>query len=157
MRRTISPATVIAAIALFFSLTGAGMAATGYRITSIWQISPKVRHELRGERGPAGPQGTTGPQGSAGAADWSQTYLVGTGAVLTTAQPEVQLVTHCNAGDQVVSGGFSGANELVTSDQQVIADSIDGPGWQVVAHLDPNAAPGAEAYVRDEAFCAPAH
>ena len=55
----------------------------------------------------------------------------------------------------MVSGGYSGVNEIVTSDQQVIPDTLDGPGWEIVAHLDPNAAPDAEAYVRDEAFCAP--
>lgn len=67
MRKHISPATVIAAAALFFSLTGAGMAATGYRITSIWQIVPKVRHELRGAQGPQGTPGPQGPQGLQGA------------------------------------------------------------------------------------------
>jgi hypothetical protein len=53
---------VIASVALFFSLGGAGMAATGYRVTSIWQIAPKVRAELRGARGPQGPQGATASQ-----------------------------------------------------------------------------------------------
>lgn len=72
MRQRISPATVIALAALFFSMTGAGLAATGYRITSLFQISPKVRHALRGAQGPTGPQGPqglqglTGPQGPAG-------------------------------------------------------------------------------------------
>jgi hypothetical protein len=73
MRRRISPAMLVALLALFFSLTGAGMAATGFRITSLSQIAPNVRHELRGARGPrgftgaAGPQGPAGPQGAPGA------------------------------------------------------------------------------------------
>jgi hypothetical protein len=69
MRNRISPTTIIASVALFFSLTGAGLAATGYRITSLWQIAPKVRHELRGQcgpQGPAGPQGGPGQQGATG-------------------------------------------------------------------------------------------
>lgn len=155
MKRRTTPATVIASIALFFSLTGAGMAATGYRITSLWQIAPKVRHELRGSQGPVGPGGAAGPQGPAGTVSWSQSYIVGTAATLTTAQPKVEIVTQCHPGDQVVSGGYSGANEIVTADHQVSAVALDGPGWEIIAHLDPNAPSEAEAYVRDEAFCAP--
>ena len=150
-RKHISPATILATAALFFSLGGAGMAASRYLVTSKSQIAPSVRLALQGRRGPTG---TTGPQGPAGTVDWSQTYLVGTGAVLTAAQPEVTLVAHCRAGDQVVSGGYSGVGEIVTSDQQVIPDTLDGPGWEIVAHLDPSAS--GESYVRGEAFCAPA-
>ena len=158
MKHRISPAAVIASLALFFSLTGAGMAASRYLITSVSQIKPSLRHALRGEKGPRGAQGAQGPigpQGPAGTVDWSQAYIEGTGAALTAAQPTVTLITQCRAGDQVISGGYSGVGEIVTSDQQVIPDTLDGPGWEIVAHLDPNAAPGAEAYVRDEAFCAP--
>ena len=67
MKRKPSPATIIASVALFFSLgTGAGIAAQHYLITSLSQISPKVRHELRGRMGPAGPTGPQGAQGPIG-------------------------------------------------------------------------------------------
>ena len=158
MKHRISPATLIASLALFFSLTGAGMAASRYLITSVSQIKPSGRHALRGERGPQGAPGAIGPQGAqgpAGTVDWSHAYIEGTGAALTAAQPTVTLIMQCRPGDQVISGGYSGVNEIVTADQQVIPDTLGGPGWEIVAHLDPNAAPGAEAYVRDEAFCAP--
>ena len=56
-----SPSLIIATIALFFSLTGAGLAAQHFIITSTSQIKPSVRQALRGERGLQGrPTGTTG-------------------------------------------------------------------------------------------------
>lgn len=67
--RRINPTTVIACAALFFSLAGNGIAAQHYLITSLSQIKPSVRAELRGAQGPQGvpgPTGPTGPQGSAG-------------------------------------------------------------------------------------------
>jgi hypothetical protein len=64
-----SPTTIIACLALFFSLTGTGIAASRYIITSTAQIKPSVRRALHGTEGPqgiAGPQGPTGPMGPAG-------------------------------------------------------------------------------------------
>jgi hypothetical protein len=60
---------VVALLALFISLCGTGIAATHYVITSVNQIAPKVRTELRGAAGKTGRQGrpgATGPQGAAG-------------------------------------------------------------------------------------------
>jgi hypothetical protein len=67
MRVLKSPA--IAWVALFFSLTGTGLAASRYVITSTSQIKPSVRRALRGPEGPpgaAGPQGPTGATGPTG-------------------------------------------------------------------------------------------
>lgn len=61
-----TPATIIASVALFFSLVGTGIAADHYLITSLSQIAPKVRHELRGERGPQGIPGIPGIPGTPG-------------------------------------------------------------------------------------------
>ena len=47
MKRRPSPATIIASVALFFSLTGAGLAASHYLITSTRQIAPNVLRQLR--------------------------------------------------------------------------------------------------------------
>jgi hypothetical protein len=61
----LSPATVIATIALVFAMSGGAYAAGKYLITSTKQISPKVLKTLQGK---AGARGATGPQGLAGTA-----------------------------------------------------------------------------------------
>jgi hypothetical protein len=66
MSRKLSPATVIAGVALFFAIGGGALAASRVLITSIHQISPGVVAKLRGERGPRGPQGLQGQQGTQG-------------------------------------------------------------------------------------------
>jgi hypothetical protein len=70
MLRRPAPATVIALVAVFFSLSGVAFAAKHYVISSKGQISPKVLKALkgnRGKRGAAGPVGPAGPAGAAGA------------------------------------------------------------------------------------------
>jgi hypothetical protein len=79
IRKRLTPATVIATIALVFAMSGGAYAAGKYLITSTKQISPKVLKSLQGRagargatglQGPAGAPGvgTPGPQGPAGAA-----------------------------------------------------------------------------------------
>jgi len=76
-----SPPTIIATIALFFSMGGASLAvASHYLITSTSQIKPSVVRQLQhgaaakvitgpsGAAGPAGAQGSTGAPGPAGLA-----------------------------------------------------------------------------------------
>jgi hypothetical protein len=46
MPRRPSPTTIIACLALFFSLAGTGIAASRYIITSTSQIKPSVRRSL---------------------------------------------------------------------------------------------------------------
>jgi hypothetical protein len=65
--RHVSPATVIAAVALVFAMAGGAYAAKRYVITSTGQISPKALRALSGKAGPKGAAGATGSQGSAGA------------------------------------------------------------------------------------------
>lgn len=71
----VSPATVIATLALVFAITGGAYAAGKYVITSPKQIKPSVLKSLQGRAGAngapgaagaAGPQGSAGPAGSAG-------------------------------------------------------------------------------------------
>jgi hypothetical protein len=57
MSRRPSPTTIIACLALFFSLAGTGIAASHYIITSTSQIKPSVRRALRGAEGARGPAG----------------------------------------------------------------------------------------------------
>lgn len=61
----LSPATVIAMVALVFALGGTAL-ASGYIITSTHQIKPSVLKKLRGNRGRRGPRGLQGVQGAKG-------------------------------------------------------------------------------------------
>ncbi len=74
-RMHVSPATVIASLALVFAMSGGAFAAGRYLITSTKQISPKVLKALAGKngangapgaQGPLGPSGATGPAGPTG-------------------------------------------------------------------------------------------
>lgn len=81
MRRRVrvSPAGVVAVLALVFAMSGGAYAANRFLITSTKQISPKVLKALKGAPGatgangangapgPAGPAGPAGPQGPGGA------------------------------------------------------------------------------------------
>jgi hypothetical protein len=60
----VTPATVIATLALVFAMTGGAYAASKYLITSTKQISPKVLKSLKGS---SGKNGASGPAGAAGA------------------------------------------------------------------------------------------
>lgn len=64
--KRVKPATILASLALFFSLGGVGYAANHYLITSTHQIKPSVLKQLHGKRGPAGPQGVIGFVGANG-------------------------------------------------------------------------------------------
>ncbi len=64
----LSPATVIATLALVFAMSGGAYAAGKYVITSAKQIKPSVLKSLQGKAGPAGANGAQGPAGSTGVA-----------------------------------------------------------------------------------------
>lgn len=68
MRHKPSISGVIAAVALFFAIAGAGAyAADSYIITSTHQIKPSVLRKLANDvRGPRGTAGTAGAQGASG-------------------------------------------------------------------------------------------
>jgi hypothetical protein len=67
-RRRVSFAGVVAMLALVVAVGGGtAWAAHHYLITSIKQIKPSVRRDLRGPRGPRGPQGAPGARGATGA------------------------------------------------------------------------------------------
>ena len=67
-RLHLSPATVIAGLALVFAMSGGAYAAKKYLITSTKQISPSVLKQLQGKAGPAGAPGAAGAQGAQGPA-----------------------------------------------------------------------------------------
>ncbi len=64
--KRVSPATVLAVVALVFAMTGGAIAAKKYLITSTNQISPAVLKKLTGKPGPAGPTGAAGQAGAKG-------------------------------------------------------------------------------------------
>lgn len=169
MRHRISPAMLVACAALFFSLGGAGMAATGYRITSLWQIAPRVRHELRGARGPAGPPGPTGPPGPnavvAAADPMADAYVRRQTVTLSSAQAQAEVqqagaaviagVAVCNIPDRAVGGGYEDAvNVDVTQTSPPEAPlSLVPYAWEVFGSV---VDPGKDAQVTIVAECVPA-
>lgn len=138
-------ATVVASVALFFSLGAGAQAATGFRITSIWQIAPKVRHELRGARGPQGLrglQGLVGPAGQPGAPATASLSPAGTyqSAIVNICSdgtcPSVAVaVAMCPIGQTPISGGFYLDRNATFI--PAVAESVAAPvpmpgGWAVV-------------------------
>ena len=70
MKKRPSGALVISVVALFFAVTGTGIAATHWIITSTSQIKPSVLTALKGKtgaRGATGAKGATGDTGGQGA------------------------------------------------------------------------------------------
>lgn len=65
-RLRVSPATVIAIVALVLAMTGGAYAAGRYVITSAKQIKPSVLKALKGNAGAAGKAGAPGTAGTAG-------------------------------------------------------------------------------------------
>ncbi len=63
----VSPAGMIATLALIFAMSGGAYAASKYVITSTKQIKPSVLKSLQGKTGPAGAPGSAGPAGAQGA------------------------------------------------------------------------------------------
>jgi hypothetical protein len=150
MKRKPSAATIIACVALFFSLSGAGIAASHYLISSVSQIKPSVRAALRGS---AGPQGAPGRPASASPLDRSSTY--------TAVGDEVQLavtptnptgsggaLVACRGSDVLLSGGFDSGNAVVDASQPSIASDAF---WNVRASVAPGQTSG---WVRAWALCA---
>ncbi len=102
-RMHVSPATMIASLALVFAMSGGAYAASKYVITSTKQISPKVLKSLQGKAGPAGPagpagaagvgaagvqgaQGAQGPQGPAGTGEKGEKGTTGTAGTSVTSK-----------------------------------------------------------------------
>lgn len=151
MHRRPSPATVIAALALFFALGGTAVAARHYLITSTSQIKPSVLHQLQGAprlaqgtpgaTGPQGPAGPTGPQGPAGPSNVSGLTEVQGPKNSVAAGGVATSVATCPTGQHAVSGGSyvyagtmsgeaSEASEGRTSWFVIVANTSSyGGGW----------------------------
>lgn len=158
MRKRISPATIIACVALFFSLGGASLAASHYLITSVRQIAPKVRHELRGaqgSQGSAGPAGPAGPVGPQGPVSGAGAYVLGGDfTVLTPADPATERTTSCRPGDSAIAGSYDGNNIVVTTSRPTnTGNGVTGNSWTIRATLQDGASSG---YVLPSVICVPA-
>jgi hypothetical protein len=172
-----SPATIIASVALFFSLAGTGLAASKYLITSTKQIKPSVLSSLRGAQGPRGLQGAqgaagpAGPAGAAGAAGAAGTFNTSDVSVVTgtnsaigaNAQGNAQATAAatCPAGSTVIGGGYTwygGAFPGSTADPGTVTVVQDGPnganGWVVVIQENSTSAGTGSAQFVAQAQCA---
>lgn len=147
-RRKPSASIIIAAIALFFSLGGGAFAATQYRITSIHQVAPNVRHQLRGNTGPQGEPGQQGPEGAAG--DTGPQGEPGTqGDIGPAAQIHIDrdartgmvdpqtvgnISLSCPDGEHIITGGAGPADTTIAGVYLVSSEPAGGTAWQ--ASLD---------------------
>jgi hypothetical protein len=151
---------VIGAFAL--ALGGVGTASASFVITNIRQISPHVRAQLKGNRGPAGARGPAGSPGQAGLPgatgpsgissvaqvqgplEIAGTYSSGAAVVLAEAQ--------CPAGAIAVGGGFEGDTSLPSDapiDLTTAESSSLGTGWAVILVNQTNFEPAAVHAVAD--------
>lgn len=135
MRRP-TPATGIATVALFFALTGTGLAVSHYVITSTKQIKPSVLKSLRGKggaqgpQGPAGAQGVQGPQGPAGTSALSTLTTVVGATVVAPNEKVTSAEAICPAGSHAVSGGgFASIAGLDASEMETTHQS-----WFIVVN-----------------------
>ena len=154
MRKRITPATILAMIALFVALAGTATAGTalitGAQIKNgsigLADMSPKAKAALKGARGPQGPAGRMGPMGAAGLAGAQGvqgpaggfdpnkiTYVEG--ATITIAPQDAQsALVACPAGAKAISGGWvviSGGSEVFGSKSY-----NSGVSWSVLVWND---------------------
>jgi hypothetical protein len=144
MRKHLSPATIIALLALFVALTGTATAAgvaliTGKQIKDgsigLADLSPRAKAGLKGARGPQGPQGAQGPQGLVGPAGGFNPAKVSyvTGPLVTVQPDDVDTAeAHCPLGTKVVGGGFFSSITRVAG----AVSAVDGSRYAVIVLND---------------------
>ena len=179
--RTLTPATVIASLALLFSLTGtavAGALITGASVKNhsiagidIAYGSLTTKHVKDGSllpkdfkagslltgpqglQGPAGPPGPPGAQGNAGQNGVSGFEVVYENS-LNNSDTQKSVLATCPAGKKVVAGGGYAWGGTFPDQVAIVASFPTGSHWRVVAHeLDAYA--GAW-FLRAYAICATA-
>jgi hypothetical protein len=139
----VSRRIVVLAVVLIALSAGGAVAASRFLITSVNQISPTVRLELRGNRGPRGvtgrrgARGATGTPGPAGAAGITNEFEVtGTTAIISGPAPANTSQAICPGGDIVLSGGWKGlgADTSVSANEPTTVNGDQA--WVVVAALN---------------------
>jgi hypothetical protein len=145
-----TPATVLAAAALFVALAGTATATTSALITGaqikdgtigVRDLSKKARQALRGPRGPRGltglegspgVPGPVGPVGPAGGFNQSNIQYV-TGLPRMFAPGETAYVhAECPSGSKILGGGYWAAGMLVLNN----SPSQDLRSWSVLIEND---------------------
>ena len=117
MRKRLSPATAIACVALFFSLTGAGLAASRY------VAAPQAQR-------PAAATGGLRARRAAGALGANRLVVVDGLGRFVASGATVTVDARCPAGTSVVSGGWAGPLQQTDIDY----NEPDGSRrWEVVA------------------------
>ena len=178
--RTIKPATVIASLALLFSLSGtavAGALITGANVKNNTIAGIDILNESlgskdvrngsllpkdfkagalpagpQGPQGPAGPGGPAGPPGAAGANGVSGLEIVYE-STLVTSDTQKSVMATCPAGKKVIAGGgFAYGGGAFPDQVGIVASFPTGDHWRVVAH-ELDAFAGAW-YLRAYAVCA---
>jgi hypothetical protein len=157
--RAITPATVIASLALLFALSGtavAGALITGANVKNNSLSGLDILNESlgtndvkngsllpkdfkagklpAGPQGPAGPAGPAGPQGLAGANGVSGLEIVNIATGMDS-DTEKSMTATCPAGKKVVGGGGYAIGLLGFPDNIGLVASypVNGTGWRVVA------------------------
>jgi hypothetical protein len=151
MRKRLTPAMVVALIALFVALTSTATATvliTGKQIKDgsiqLRDLSPKAKLALKGQRGPrgytglpgtagpAGPAGATGAAGPAGGFDPSKLMHVTGNAIAVAPESFGTATATCPSGLSVISGGFHvSAADLAEVDGSHV---MEGNSWQVLVY-----------------------
>ncbi len=124
-----SPTLVIASLALFVAMTGTGIAANKYLITSTKQIKPSVIKQLKGATGPRGAKGLAGATGAIGATGATGPSGVSR-FVKRTAEGAFgtnfsKVTASCNSGEVATGGGADW-------------DASTSTGWPVVSYSVPD-------------------
>lgn len=136
--------TIAAYTALFFSMTGAGLAASHYVITSKSQIKPSVRQALHGNTGPrgkAGPTGATGPRAG---------FTTVSNSAIFPAGQESAVLASCPDNTVPTGGGFAVDKYGVSVLWSQPYSTATKTGWLVKA-LNPTAS---DLWVQAWATCA---
>lgn len=180
--RTLNPATVIASLALLFSLSGtavAGALITGANVKNNTIAGIDILNESLGSKdvrdgsllpkdfkagslptgqqglqGPAGPPGPAGAQGNPGQNGVSGLEIVYENT-LNNSDTQKSVMATCPAGKKVIAGGgFAWSPGSFPDQVAIVASFPTGSSWRVVAHELDAYAPAW--YLRSYAVCAAA-
>jgi hypothetical protein len=133
--KRLSAPIILSSAALFFSLTGAGLAASRYVITSTNQIKPSVVKALRGKHGATGLTGLIGATGATGAAGAfsASDITIANGPQVTlggfgSGNNSGSSTANCPAGATAISGGYVGTGSI-----EAVTSQPTGSSWFVAA------------------------
>ncbi len=146
-RMRVTPATVIAGLALVFAMAGGAYAAKKYLITSTKQISPSVLKQLQGKAGAAGAAGTPGVAGAQGPA--GPAGPAGPGGAKGEAGPGGAKGEKGATGAAGAKGatGATGASGATGFTERLPSGKTETGTWNVALYSTVFASPSAEASI----------